>query len=152
MAISGVVSGVMSGGGLANLLLGIYPPLSTQYSKWAFSKWPNMIPGVGDLVELAYRGLIDHGTFLAIAAQNGFSKEWAENLYIGGTTFLPPGDYLKLWRRGELSEKDLEAFLLKQRFSLPAIEHIKKATEFFPSPQDLISFAVREVYSPEIVA
>ncbi|GAJ18971.1 unnamed protein product, partial [marine sediment metagenome] len=81
-----------------------------------------------------------YGTFLGTAKQNGFDNDWAERIFAAGTVLLSTGDYLRLWRRGEITAKELEAFLLKQRFSLPAIEHIKKASEFFPSPQDLISF------------
>jgi hypothetical protein len=151
MAIAGIASGIMTGGGLGNMLLGIYPPLSTAYSKWAYSKWPNMIPGIGDLVEMVYRDEIEYGEFLGMATQNGFSSEWAERFFGASTLLLPVGDYLKLWRRGKITSEELDTFLHKQRFSPPAIEHLKQASEFFPSPQDLISFAVREVYSPDIV-
>ena len=141
----------MSGGGLANMLLGIFPPLSTHYSKSAYGTWPNMVPGLGDLIELLYRQEIDHGSFIGWAGENGFSKEWAEKLYSGGTMFLSIGEYLTLWRRGEISEEVLHEYLGKLHLPPDTITHVKKASEYFPSPQDLINFAVREVYSPEIV-
>lgn len=152
MAITAVLSGITSGGGLANMILGIFPPVATAYSQWAYSKWPNMIPGVGDLIELAYRKIIPFDTYLDIAEKHGFSNDWAAKLYVGGTTLLSTNDYLTLWRRGEISEADLNSFLDKQHFSAPAIEHIKKASEYFPSPGDLVRFAVREVYTPATVA
>ncbi len=152
MPITGAISGLMSGGGLANMLLGIFPPLSTHYSKSAYGTWPNMIPGLGDLIELAYRQEIDHGSFIGWAGENGFSKEWADKLYSGGSMFLSIGEYLTLWRRGEISEQELHEYLGKLHLPPDTITHIKKASEYFPSPQDLINFAVREVYSPEIVA
>jgi hypothetical protein len=152
MAVTGVISGIASGGGLANLLLGIYPPLATAYSKWTYSLTPNMIPGLGDLIELDYRKLITHDSYQDYAKQNGFAPHWSQLLYNGGKSLLTAGDYIKLWRRGELPVNELDRYLEQLRFSPEGIQQIKKVTEFFPSPQDLISFAVREVYSPDIVS
>jgi len=152
MAITAVLSGISSGGGLANLILGMFPPLSTGYSKWSYSKWANMIPGLGDLIELAYRKEIDYADYITYARQHGFDIEWAIKLLSGGSTLLATADYLKLWRRGEIEEGELTRFLEMQHFSAPAIEHIKKASEYFPQPVDLVRFAVREVYTPATVA
>lgn len=152
MAIAAVLSGVMSGGGLANLILGMFPPLSTHYSKWSYSKWPNQVPGLGDLIELRYRGVISESDFKVYAAQVGFSPEWAKNLYESGAALLSGSDYVRLWRREEIEESDLDEHLSRLRFNKSGIEHLKKVTEYFPSPGDLVRFAVREVYTPETVA
>lgn len=151
MAIASVLSGVMSGGGLANLILGMFPPLSTAYSKWSYSRWPNMVPGLGDLIEQRYRGIISEIDFYATAAQVGFNREWAGSLYDGGAALLSGSDYVRLWRREELEEGVLDEHLAKLRFTDTGIAQLKKVTEFFPQPVDLVRFAVREVYTPETV-
>ncbi len=56
--VLGAVRVLMAGGSLANMILGIFPPLATAYTKWSYSKWPNMLPGLGDLVEMRYRGWV----------------------------------------------------------------------------------------------
>ena len=151
MALAGVLSGALTGGGLANLLLGIYPPLSTAYSKWSYGKQPNMIPGIADLTELLYRKQIDKGDFITTAGQNGFSAHWANRFYEGNTTLLQAHEYVTLWRRGVIEEGECDDKLSRLRFNAESIGQFKRATEFFPSAMDLVRFAVREVYTPEIV-
>ncbi|MBA7534493.1 hypothetical protein ES705_26741 [subsurface metagenome] len=151
MALAGVLSGALTGGGLANMLLGIYPPLSTAYSKWAYAKHPNMVPGLADLTELLYRKQIGRQDFIDTAEQNGFSADWADKFFAGNTTLLQAHEYVTLWRRGVIDEGECDDKLSRLRFNAESILQFKRATEFFPSPLDLVRFAVREVYTPEIV-
>ncbi len=151
MAIAAVASGIATGGGLANLLLGVFPPLSTKYSQWAYSKWPNMIPGLGDLIELCYRNIIDFPTYERIAAQHGFDSDWAQKLSAGAAALLSSADYIRLWRRGVITEEETDAFLNRHHFYPEEIRLLKEATEYFPVPADLVRFAVREVYTPATV-
>lgn len=60
----------------------------------------------------------------------------------------------KGWRLVEkklTSEEVLREELAKWGYSEEDINRLLKITEYFPSPSDLITFAVREVYTPEIV-
>lgn len=151
MPVPAVLAGIATGGGLANLLLGIYPPLSTAYSKWSYSKWPNMIPGLGDLIELRYRQGISESEYTTTAGQIGFNESWAGRLYDSGAMLLSAMDYIRLWRRGKLEESALDVQLGKLRLSAATITHLKTVSEYFPSPADLIHLAVREVYTPATV-
>ncbi|MBA7567124.1 hypothetical protein ES708_08824 [subsurface metagenome] len=151
MAIAAVLSGVMSGGGLANMILGMFPPFSTAYSKWAYSRMPNVIPGLGDMIELRYRKKLSESEYQTHAAELGFNTAWADRLYESGAALLTGSDYIRLWRREEIEESDLDDHLSRLRFNKSGIEHLKKVTEYFPSPGDLVRFAVREVYTPATV-
>jgi len=82
-------------------------------------------------------------------------KEWQ-------TRLLTPYEYISLFRRrgmysvnGKLvPPKDyavLYDYLKRQGFSEYQIFNLLWATEAVPSPSDLVRFAVREVYTPEII-
>jgi len=149
--ILGAITGIMAFSGLANTILTLFPPLSTAYSKWAYSMWPNMVPGLGDLIEMFHRGEITENEYQVAAEQQGFGSTWSMRLFESGKRFLNAADYIAIWRREKIDEPTLNERLKALRFSPQAIEEIKHATEFFPQPQDLVRFAVREVYTPETV-
>jgi hypothetical protein len=116
------------------------------------SSWPNMLPDVYTLAELYNRGTIDSGTFTEAGKKLGYGSEWLLPMYLANQQYLTAYEYIAAWRRGIISENALEERLesLKiQKFDRSILERV---TEFFPSPADLVTFAVREVYSPEIVA
>ena len=150
--ILGAVTALMSGAGIANTILGLFPPLSTAYTQWSYSMWPNMIPGVGDLIEMFHRGEISENEYQVAAERLGYGSTWSMRLYEAGKRFLNAADYVAIWRRGKIDEITLNKRLEHLRFSEESIDEIKQATEFFPQPQDLVRFAVREVYTPETVA
>ncbi len=143
--ILGAVTALMSGAGIANTILGLFPPLSTAYTQWSYSMWPNMIPGVGDLIEMFHRGEISENEYQVAAERLGYGSTWSMRLYEAGKRFLNAADYVAIWRRGKIDEITLNKRLEHLRFSQESIDEIKQATEFFPQPQDLVRFAVREV-------
>lgn len=50
-----------------------------------------------------------------------------------------------------MEDSALTTKLTQLRFTENDIENLKKVTEFYPQPQDLIRFAVREVYTPAAI-
>lgn len=149
--ILGAIGFFMAASGFANSILGLFPPLSTAYSKFAYSLWPNMVPGLGDLIQAYYREEITEGEYQKAAEQQGFGSTWSMRLYESGKQLITAADYVALWRRGHIDNSLLEKRLKHLRFSDESITDIKNATVFFPQPQDLVRFAVREVYSPATV-
>ncbi len=149
--IIGAIGFFMAASGFANSILGLFPPLATAYSKFAYSLWPNMVPGLGDLIQAFYRGEITESEYQVAAEQQGFGSTWSMRLFESGKNLLNAADYVTLWRRGVMDDSLLDKKLQALRFSVESIEEIKAATEFFPMPQDLVRFAVREVYTPATV-
>lgn len=129
-------------------MLDIFPPIGIAYQKWAFSKYPVNIPTIMELVEQRYKKLISEEEYLTRAKENGFDVDIANNFYKMVEQYLPIGDYITLFRRGELNEEKLNEKLSLQHFSQETIQQAIKATEYFPSAPDLVRFAVREVFTP----
>lgn len=152
MAIAAALSGLATGMGLAGSVLNIYPPLGVGYQKRAFAKTPNMIPTVGDLVEMHYRGIISEGEFIRTCKENGFNELWSSAVFNASHSLLNGYEYLTLWRRGTMSDKELDIALDNLHYSELTKERLKRVTEYFPNPADLVRFAVREVYTPDVAA
>lgn len=138
--------------GLAGSILNIYPPLGVWYQKKAFSRDPNMIPTIGDLIQMRYRGIIGDPEFRQTCAENGYALFWANSLYEASESLLNGYEYLTLWRRGKITDNELSESLSTLHYNEEVQDKLKKVTEYFPNPADLVRFAVREVYSPEIAA
>lgn len=149
--IAGVIA-VVTVGGLAGVLMQMFPPLANAKDKLAFKTYPNLNPSIIDLINQYYLEQISYEDFIERCAENGFDETNANNAYEASKTLLTATDYVTLWRRGELDEKELADKLKHIKFDAVTIPELKKVTEFFPSAPDLIRFAVRDVYSPEIVS
>jgi hypothetical protein len=119
-----------------------------------------------DGIELAYRlydklfapdiltrelrlGHIDQATYEREMAANGYTQDQAGRLAALAIELLNPRDAIALWRRGIISESRMRQELAGAGFIGDRQDLAIKATEWLPPPQDLIRFAVREVYSPE---
>ncbi len=146
-----LLTGILGGGLLLNASLSTYPPYSTAVARDAFKKHPNMLPPIQELILQRYRNQLDDSTFTQLSKEVGFDEAMSEKMWLSSRRLLDVQDYLALWRRGYISEADLSEKLQALSLDADSIGLAKKVTEFFPQPADLIHFAVREVYSPEIV-
>ena len=109
---------------------------------------------IGELLELRVRGEINESEYLERMSWLGVSGEWAKRLLSTKDFYFDPDTIIRAWRLGLFSvgsKSDYFNDLRRQGWSDERIETLKKVTEYFPPPDDLIRFAVREVYTPEIV-
>jgi len=110
---------------------------------------------VAELSQLAWRGIITVTEYKERMKLIGVSEEMASELLKLAEARFDPDVVIRAWRRNiQVSGGKPEYFddLRDQGWTDDRIELLKKVTEYFPSPNDLILFAVREVYNPEIVA
>lgn len=149
MAIS--IIGALSGILLVSALPGLYPPLTEWWGQETFKTWPNRLPSLGDLIEQRYRGVLKTQPYFDDCAKLGFTENRAENIYISSQKILQVGDLISAWRREIIPEAKLNEYLAMLRFTEDDVNTLKTVTEYFPTPQDMIQFAVREVYTPAIV-
>lgn len=81
---------------------------------------------------------------------------WSEEMTQAWQSILRPvvgeAELLTLWRRGELPESELDAELAARGWPEDRIAQIKEVTELRPGIQDVITQAVREAFTPEIIA
>ncbi|MBA7694535.1 hypothetical protein ES703_103146 [subsurface metagenome] len=150
--ILAIIGGVMVVQGLATSALHVFPPLWAAWQKKAFSMMPNVNPQIAELADMRWKELISETEYLQKCQEFGYDNTTAQNLYTSSQSLLSIHDYIALWRRGELDEVTLDTYLRKVHLSDLEIELAKTVTLFFPAVPDLIRFAVREVYTPDIIS
>lgn len=146
------VGGALLLGNFVSSAMHFYPPLWTAWQKKAFETFPNVNPGIVELIEMLWRQEIDESEYFLKAAQFGYDEQVASKLYSISENLLSIADYITLWRREKITENEVDNLLHKMHISAEDMHRVKQATEYFPPAPDLIRFAVREVYSPEIVS
>ncbi len=126
-------------------------PAGTFLRRFVYTAFPTQIPDLQTLIQMFYRGLIDYETLKKYAIENGFSEDWLHKFLEQQVSPLPLETVIKAyWRKIITWDKLLEE-AHKQNLRAQEIELLEKASRYFPSPADLVRFAVREVYTPEIV-
>lgn len=141
--------GVIANGGSAAINAGsLYPPFSLGLARRGYKEHPDLIPQLADLISQRYKDVIDDDTFFALMAQAGYNKTVASNIYEGTRKLLNGVDYITLFRREEISEEDMYKRLDSIGYNEQTIEDLKKVSLYYPNPDDLVRFAVREVFTP----
>jgi len=141
-------------GFLLGALFGIFmnvPPVQAEISQFTWGLNPNRIPEPDVLVRMRIRNIIDDKLYQELMQKHGYASAFAMQMRDAAKSWLGASSLITLFRRGEISEE----YYLKNMEELGYPEckarQLLKATEYFPPPPDLVRFAVREVYTPEIV-
>jgi hypothetical protein len=144
--IAAILGGALLGGSVANM----FPPL-TRWAQHGMNRlWSNEIIPVNDAVEAYYRGIIDKKQFdyeLESTGLNADRRDWLVALRLQLFNVV---ESVILWRREEITDEDLNGRLIRLGIPENDMPLWVKFTETRPSVQDVITFAVREVYSPQI--
>ena len=112
--------------------------------------FPYTIPSPGEAIQLKHFDLYDHATTLSMLRKAGYSEPDAEKLILSGETIAPEGELLSWHLRDFITTDQLHTFLSKKGYSSESRDALQKAAFFIPPVQDLITMAVREVFTPEI--
>lgn len=150
LGLMAIIGGFIAAQGVIQGLLYTYPPWITGRSRQAFKGLPNVAPAIDQLISMRYRGILDVSRFQETATELGFQNDWSERMYRTAKRKLDGEAYVRIWRREEISEADLNKHLTDLFMEDEDIAALKKSTEFFPGPGDLIRFAIREVYNVQI--
>ncbi len=139
-------------GGVA-VSLGIgqaFPPLANILKQSSYRVFPNELIPLVEAIEARYRGIMTPDEFEVEVKKQGFDDERREWLYQLSEKLLTIMELIHLHRRGIITEADLITEADKLKWSSERVQQLLTVTEVIPGVQDIISFAVREVYSPEI--
>lgn len=118
---------------------------------------PVAIPTPNQLIDLYRRQQITINDFYKFMKKNGVTQATADILLNGTTQLLGLVENIVLYRRNLLSKNSSEnsRILIDNMTALGIpLENVGKildAAEIQPTPQDLITFLVREVFNPDIV-
>ena len=151
MAIMAILGGIAAAIGLSSGLIYQHPAYVTRRAREVYSEHPTMLPDLSSLCLMRFRQQISVGQYTEWSREIGFAQPVSDGVYQASHQLLSGQDYTVLWRRGIIEESALTTKLRQLRFSENDIGNLKRVTEFYPQPQDLIRFAVREVYTPAAI-
>ena len=148
--IMAVLGGILGSGSFAMGMAQLYPPFGAAIARRSYNENPDLVAQVSELVEQRYKNVISQEQFVQQMRLAGYDAPIAQQIYDGAQQFLTSYDYVNIWRRGEITEEVLNDRLSVLGYQGASLDHIKAATLYYPNPQDLVRFAVREVYTPAI--
>jgi hypothetical protein len=106
---------------------------------------------VEQLADLAVRGEISEADYIARAAQWGFDESRAKELLALRRALFGVSEIYRAWRLGLMSDAEKNEALKKLGFNDSQIAILDKITQEYPSASDIVRFAVREVFSEDVV-
>lgn len=148
-----VISELAVGAGVIAALGSIksLPPMQRGIEYTANVLYKNRRFDPAELLEQYHRGLISDDQFVHEMNFHGFKPERSMQLITTTTNLLSANEVLTLWRRGKIEIDEFQRRMLQLRFSHADINNFIDANEVLPGPSDMVRFAVREVFTPEII-
>jgi len=116
----------------------------------------DILGGIGEELRayLDYSGLTQYvGYGLGMILANALNEKIAHELNTQlKHSIIPPEQAVKLKWRGLIDDNTYKSIMYKHGFNDGMITKLEQAMLYYPSPSDLVRFAVREVYTPSIVS
>ncbi|GAH76093.1 unnamed protein product, partial [marine sediment metagenome] len=111
----------------------------------------NLIPTVDEAILGERRKDIPHGEALVLAAQQGMSSTYYDLRYQVTKELLDLGSIRLLMFRKDLPESEVLPMIEKLGFDSETAAKVLELFEYIPPIPDIIKFAVREAFTPEII-
>ncbi|MEM0010915.1 MAG: hypothetical protein QXT84_04375, partial [Candidatus Bathyarchaeia archaeon] len=148
VAITSIIVGVLGG---AVGYISSTSPIQRAVNYTLNKLVPNLEHDPSILVELYLRGLITLDELKKRIKVHGYDSEKTDELLKLSKRIFTIEQAIYAYRRGIINENEFKTLMKANGIDESEIPKYLKITEFFPSPSDIIRFAVREVFTPEIV-
>jgi len=133
-------------------VFGMQNPWTVALQRQMFKVLPANVPDFDVLIENYYKGILDDKAFTERLADYGIPNVYASEIITSTKKVADAYEIITLFRRGLLADKnEFYQRMQENRIQPKDADRFLAATEYFPSPLDLVRFAVREVYTPNIV-
>ena len=148
-------------GGLATLLLlipglaiGIISgnPVTEMFRQTMNEFVPVAVPDPTTAITMRLKGQLDDAGYKQIMVRQGFTNDIAERILNAAETILTPAELINANYRGIIDDGRYSQEMARLGFGPESADHFKEVSRFVAGPTDLVRFAVREVFTPEIVA
>jgi hypothetical protein len=143
---------LLAGIGISSGLSTVSNPINVATNR----AFPVLPQNPNQLIANLFRGQISEADYFDQMLSNGFDQQKANLIRQGQLTLLDAREYLTLFRRGKLgntSQANREAFekdMTQLGFSGDVINKFVQSQEVIESPQQIITFLVREVLNPQL--
>jgi hypothetical protein len=134
---------------IGGYLMGLDNPASYWIARGIWKSFPVRIPSEDALTQMWVMGLITDKEYENGMEFWGYSKEWTKKTRELYLKRLEASDLVTLYWRGEIDEKEYLERMRRLGFTDSEAKDYEKASRYYPSPSDIVRFAVREVYNPE---
>jgi hypothetical protein len=147
LPILAILGGAMTGFAFATQV----PPLARTMQYGMNSLMPNLELDPSTLTILRMRGTISDDEYYNVMKKQGYDKAHADLYYASAKMRVERDALLTLKWRGEIKEAEYYQHMQEIGWTKEQIDLYEKAAKYYPPAPDLVRFAVREVYTPEII-
>lgn len=153
----GLVGATIVGGAVSLLSFG--PGAGDFFTRQIYDFLPTRIAGISDLIRGFKRGDIDEAEFRRLMRENGYSEEQQDIITRAALDRLGVREILTLWFRYKddpanpfgVNRQWLESRLASAGIDSDSYDDVIEANRPVPTLEDVIRFAMRDVYEPEQV-
>lgn len=129
----------------------MFPPFASGMARKGYRDRPNLLPSPDSLTAMRLKEQITEAQFHELMANAGYSVDIADKFLANTKNYMSAFDYIAVWRRGLMSDGELDDTLKQQGFDDRTQALLKDATIYYPTPQDIVRFGVRDVYTPSTI-
>lgn len=117
----------------------------------AILSWPYKATGLGETKLLFNRGIIHSGDAAERLKAGGMRPDDAKAVSLNLNDPLPVDALFQMHRRGMIDREAVVAGLIKHGYTGPDAERFADLCWIVPTPSDVITFAIRDVFEPDVV-
>jgi hypothetical protein len=138
-------------GGMITNFVGNFNPAIKRSGEYLCNKnLPNAVPSIEDLLLMNYRGFLSESDLQKFFEYYGYDKLWLTGFDKINRQYLSPHEYVQLYQREKISKGFLDK-MMKEIKCNDQLSQYQSIMEYFPTVPDLVRFAVREAYTPEVI-